>query len=165
MVSVARVLVGVTGGIAAYKACELIRLFVKRGHEVVPLVTPSAEDFVRAQTFFALARRSPSDDPYRHLERADLLAIAPATSNTIAKLAPGPAVRRVPEAALAHAGPVIAAPAMSPRMWAHPAPQANLDVLRARGVDLVGPEEGDTGEGEWGIGRMSEPAAIFARGL
>ena len=66
MSSVARVLVGVTGGIAAYKACELIRLLVKAAHEVVPLVTPAAENFVRAQTLFALARRSPSEDPYPH---------------------------------------------------------------------------------------------------
>jgi phosphopantothenoylcysteine decarboxylase / phosphopantothenate---cysteine ligase len=165
MVSVARVLVGVTGGIAAYKACELIRLFVKRGDEVVPLVTPSAEDFVRAQTFFALARRSPSDDPYPHLERADLLVIAPATANTVAKLAHGLSDNLVTEAALAHRGPIAVAPAMSPRMWAHPATQANVDTLRARGVELIGPEEGDTGEGEWGLGRMSEPAQIFARCL
>jgi phosphopantothenoylcysteine decarboxylase / phosphopantothenate---cysteine ligase len=165
MVSVARVLVGVTGGIAAYKACELIRLFVKRGDEVVPLVTPSAEDFVRAQTFFALARRSPSDDPYPHLERADLLVIAPATANTVAKLAHGLSDNLVTEAALAHRGPIAVAPAMSPRMWAHPATQTNVDALRARGVELIGPEEGDTGEGEWGVGRMSEPAAILARCL
>jgi phosphopantothenoylcysteine decarboxylase/phosphopantothenate--cysteine ligase len=165
MVSVARVLVGVTGGIAAYKACELIRLFVKHGHEVVPLVTPAAEDFVRAQTFFALARRSPSDDPYPHLERADLLVIAPATANTVAKLAYGLSDNLVTEAALAHGGPVVVAPAMSPRMWTHPATEANADVLRGRGIELVGPDEGDTGEGEWGVGRMSEPTAIFARCL
>src|SRR5262249_36871212 len=165
MVSVARVLVGVTGGIAAYKACELIRLFVKRGHEVVPLVTPSAEDFVRAQTFFALARRSPSDDPYPHLERADLLVIAPATANTVAKLAHGLSDNLVTEAALAHHRPIVVAPAMSPRMRAHPATPTNVDVLRARRLDPVGPEEGDSGEGEWGVGRMSEPAAIFARCL
>ena len=165
MTSVARVLVGVTGGIAAYKACELIRLFVKRGHEVVPLVTPAAEDFVRAKTFFALARRSPSDDPYPHLERADLLVIAPATANTVAKLAHGLSDNLVTEAALAHRGPVIVAPAMSPRMWEHPATAANVELLRGRGVELVGPEEGDTGEGEWGVGRMSEPEAIFERSL
>ena len=164
MMSVARVLVGVTGGIAAYKACELIRLFVKRGHEVVPLVTPAAEDFVRAQTFFALARRSPSEDPYPHLERADLLVIAPATANTVAKLAHGLADNLVTEAALAHRGPVVVAPAMSPRMWAHPATEANMDLLRGRGVEIVGPGEGDTGEGEWGVGRMAEPDEIFRRG-
>ena len=165
MMSVARVLVGVTGGIAAYKACELIRLFVKRGHEVVPLVTPSAEDFVRAQTFFALARRSPSDDPYPHLDRADLLVIAPATANTLAKLAHGLADNLVTEAALAHRGPLVVAPAMSPRMWSHPATRANVELLRVRGVELVGPEEGDTGEGEWGLGRMSEAETVFGRCL
>ncbi|HVD42537.1 MAG TPA: flavoprotein, partial [Gaiellaceae bacterium] len=80
----ARVLVGVTGGIAAYKACDLVRLLVKGGHEVVPLVTPGAERFVRAETFFALARRSPADDLYVHLTRADLLVVAPLTANTLA---------------------------------------------------------------------------------
>jgi phosphopantothenoylcysteine decarboxylase/phosphopantothenate--cysteine ligase len=162
MVSVARVLVGVSGGIAAYKACELIRLFVKRGHEVVPLVTPAAEDFVRAKTFFALARRSPADDPYPHLERAELLVIAPATANTVAKLAHGLADNLVTEAALAHRGPVVVAPAMSPRMWAHPATSANVELLLQRGVQIVGPDEGDTGEGKWGVGRMAEPDEIFA---
>jgi phosphopantothenoylcysteine decarboxylase/phosphopantothenate--cysteine ligase len=163
MTSVARVLVGVTGGIAAYKACELIRLFVKRGHEVVPLVTPAAEDFVRAKTFFALARRPPSEDPYPHLERADLLVVAPATANTVAKLAQGLADNLVTEAALAHRGPVVVAPAMSPRMWAHPATAANVELLRGRGAEIVGPGEGDTGEGEWGVGRMAEPDEIFRR--
>src|SRR5436190_8420506 len=152
MMSVARVLVGVTGGIAAYKACELIRLFVKRDHEVVPLVTAAAEDFVRAKTFFALARRSPTGDPYPHLERADLLVIAPATANTVAKLAHGLADNLVTEAALAHRGPVLLAPAMNPRMWASPATQANVEVLRARGALFVGPGEGETAEGEWGVG-------------
>ena len=85
----ARVLVGVTGGIASYKACELVRRLVKGGHEVVPLVTPSAERFVRAETYFALARRPLSDDPYPHLRRADLLVVAPATANTLAKLTHG----------------------------------------------------------------------------
>src|SRR5438874_9329784 len=140
MMSVARVLVGVTGGIAAYKACELLRLFVKRGHEVVPLVTPAAEDFVRVRTFFALARRSPSEDPYPHLERADLLVIAPATANTVAKLAHGLSDNLVTEAALAHGGPVLVAPAMNPRMWAHPATQANIEILTERGLQIVGPD-------------------------
>ena len=76
----ARVLVGVTGGIAAYKACDLVRLLVKGGHEVVPLVTPGADQFVRADTFFALARRSPAEDLYVHLTRADLLVVAPLTT-------------------------------------------------------------------------------------
>jgi phosphopantothenoylcysteine decarboxylase / phosphopantothenate---cysteine ligase len=159
----ARVLVGVTGGIAAYKACELVRLLVRAGHEVIPLVTPGTERFVRAETFFALARRSPSDDPYPHLERADLLVIAPLTANTLAKLAHGLADNLVSEAALAHRGPVLVAPAMNTRMWEHPATQANVETLRSRGVELVGPDEGDLAEGERGIGRMAEPVDIFAR--
>src|ERR687886_1373681 len=150
---VARVLVGVTGGIAAYKACELVRLFVKAGHEVVPLVTDEADRFVRRETFVALARRSPDEDVYAHLTRADLLVVAPLTANTLAKLAHGLADNLVTEAALAHRGPVLLAPAMNPRMWAHPATQANAAALRKRGVELVGPHEGDTAEGEQGIGR------------
>jgi phosphopantothenoylcysteine decarboxylase / phosphopantothenate---cysteine ligase len=159
----ARVLVGVTGGIAAYKACELVRLLVRGGHEVVPLVTPGAERFVRAETFFALARRSPAEDLYLHLTRADLLVVAPLTANTLAKLAHGEADNLVSEAALAHRGPVLLAPAMNPRMWAHPATQVNLETMRARGAAIVGPEEGETAEGEWGFGRMAEPEQIYAR--
>src|SRR6188472_3771038 len=154
----ARVLVGVTGGIAAYKACELVRLLVKGGHEVVPLVTPGAERFVRAETFFALSRRSPAEDLYLHLTRADLLVVAPLTANTLAKLAHGEADNLVSEAALAHRGPVLLAPAMNPRMWAHPATQANLETVRSRGAVIVGPAEG-----EWGLGRMAEPDEIYAR--
>jgi phosphopantothenoylcysteine decarboxylase / phosphopantothenate---cysteine ligase len=161
---VARILVGVTGGIAAYKACELVRLLVKRGHEVIPLVTPSADRFVRAETFNALARRDPAaTGPYPHLERADLLVIAPLTANTLAKLAHGLADNLVTEAALAHDGPTLVAPAMNTRMWRHPATQENIDVLQARGVELIGPEEGELAEGEEGIGRMAEPEAIAAR--
>jgi phosphopantothenoylcysteine decarboxylase/phosphopantothenate--cysteine ligase len=159
----ARVLVGVTGGIAAYKACEFVRLLVKGGHEVVPLVTRDAERFVRAKTFFALARRSPADDLYAHLTRADLLVVAPLTANTLAKLAHGLADNLVTEAALAHRGPVLLAPAMNPRMWSHPATQANLEAVRSRGAVIVGPDEGETAEGEWGLGRMAEPEEIFRR--
>jgi phosphopantothenoylcysteine decarboxylase/phosphopantothenate--cysteine ligase len=159
----ARVLVGVTGGVAAYKACELVRLLVKGGHEVVPLVTPSAERLVRAETFFALARRSPAEDLYLHLTRADLFVVAPLTANTLAKLAHGEADNIVAEAALAHRGPVLLAPAMNPRMWAHPATQENAEAVRARGAMIIGPDEGETAEGEWGIGRMVEPEEIYAR--
>jgi len=159
----ARVLVGVTGGIAAYKACELVRLLVRGGHEVVPLVTSGAERFVRAETFFALARRSPAEDLYLHLTRADLLVVAPLTANTLAKLAHGEADNLVAEAALAHRGPVLLAPAMNPRMWAHTATQVNLETVRARGAVIVGPDEGETAEGEWGLGRMAEPEQIHAR--
>ena len=159
----ARVLVGITGGIAAYKACDLVRLFVKGGHEVVPLVTPGAERFVKAETFFALARQSPAEDLYVHLTRADLLVVAPLTANTLAKLAHGLADNLVAEAALAHRGPVLLAPAMNPRMWASPVTQANVDAVRSRGAVLVGPDEGETAEGEWGVGRMAEPEEIFRR--
>jgi phosphopantothenoylcysteine decarboxylase / phosphopantothenate---cysteine ligase len=159
----ARVLVGVSGGIAAYKACELVRLLVKGRHEVVPLVTPGADRFVRIETFFALARRSPSEDLYVHLTRADLLVVAPLTANTLAKLAHGQADNLLTEAALAHRGPVLLAPAMNPRMWSHPATQANLEVVRSRGAEIIGPDEGETAEGEWGVGRMAEPEEIFRR--
>jgi phosphopantothenoylcysteine decarboxylase/phosphopantothenate--cysteine ligase len=158
--AMARILLGVSGGIAAYKACELCRLLVKRGHDVVPLVTSGAEQFVTAETFRALARRPAGDDVYLHLTRADLLLVAPCTANTLAKLAYGLADNVLTEAALAHRGPVLVAPAMNPRMWSHPATRANAETLRARGVVLVGPDEGETAEGEFGVGRMAEPEEI-----
>jgi phosphopantothenoylcysteine decarboxylase/phosphopantothenate--cysteine ligase len=159
----ARILLGITGGIAAYKACELVRLLVKGGHDVLPLPTRGADRFVRAETFFALARKPVSTDPYPHLEHADLLVIAPLTANTMAKLAHGLADDVLTEAALAHRGPVLVAPAMNTRMWEHPATQANAATLRARGVELIGPESGELAEGEVGAGRMAEPEAIAAR--
>jgi phosphopantothenoylcysteine decarboxylase/phosphopantothenate--cysteine ligase len=161
----ARVLLGVSGGIAAYKACELCRLLVKAGHDVVPLVTPGAERFVTAETFRALARRPPAEDVYLHLTRADLLLVAPCTANTLAKLAHGLADNVLTEAALAHRGPTLVAPAMNPRMWSHAATRANAETLRARGVALVGPDEGETAEGELGVGRMAEPDEILAAAL
>jgi phosphopantothenoylcysteine decarboxylase/phosphopantothenate--cysteine ligase len=159
----ARILLGVTGGIAAYKACTLVRLLVRAGHDVHPLVTEAAARFVAADTFFALARKSPSDDPYPHLERADLLVIAPLTANTLARLAHGLADDVLTEAALAHDGPVLVAPAMNVRMWRHPATQANVETLRARGIEILGPAEGELAEGEEGMGRMVEPEEIAAR--
>jgi len=158
-----RILVGVTGGIAAYKACELVRLLVKQGHDVVPLVTPGAQRFVAEETFLALARRPKDEDLYPHLARADLFVVAPCTANTLAKLAHGLADSVLTEAALAHRGPVIVAPAMNPRMWAHPATRANVETLVARGIELVGPDEGELAEGEWGVGRLAEPDEIAAR--
>jgi phosphopantothenoylcysteine decarboxylase/phosphopantothenate--cysteine ligase len=160
---VARILLGVTGGIAAYKACTLVRLLVRAGHEVEPVVTAGAERFVTAETFAALARTVPSDSPYPHLGRWDLVVVAPLTANTLARMAHGLADDILSEAALAHAGPVLVAPAMNTRMWLHPATQANVVTLRARGVEFVGPVEGDLAEGEEGVGRMSEPEAIFDR--
>jgi phosphopantothenoylcysteine decarboxylase/phosphopantothenate--cysteine ligase len=155
----------VTGGIAAYKACELCRLFVKDGHDVVPLVTPGAERFVAAETFTALARRPVGEDIYLHLTRADILVVAPCTANTLAKLAHGLADNLLTEAALAHRGPVLVAPAMNPRMWMHAATRANVEELLARGVAFIGPDEGETAEGELGVGRMAEPEEIFRAAL
>jgi phosphopantothenoylcysteine decarboxylase/phosphopantothenate--cysteine ligase len=159
----ARVLVGVTGGIAAYKACELVRLLVKDGHEVTPLLTPDAERFVTAHTFEALARREAPRDLYPHLVQADLLVVAPLSANTLAKLAHGLADNVLTQAALAFRGPVLVAPAMNVRMWEHPATKENAARLLKRGVELIGPEVGDLAEGEHGPGRMTEPEVIFAR--
>ncbi len=158
-----RILLGVTGGIAAYKACELTRLLVKQGHEVIPLVTAGAQRFVAEETFLALARRPRSNDVYEHLAQADLLVVAPCTANTLAKLAYGIADNVLTEAALAHRGPVLVAPAMNPRMWANAATRANVGTLVARGVELIGPDEGEMAEGEWGVGRLAEPEEIAAR--
>src|SRR6476659_1007814 len=138
----ARVVLGVTGGIAAYKAAELARLFVKAGHELTPILTPEAETFVAAKTFEALARREAPRELYPHLTRADLLVIAPLSANTLAKLAHGLADNVLTQTALAFEGPVVAAPAMNPRMWRSDAVQANVVTLRARGAELIGPEEG-----------------------
>ena len=159
----ARILLGVTGGIAAYKACTLVRLLVRAGHDVQPVLTPAAERFVAAETFLALARKRKSDDPYPHLGSWDLLVVAPLTANTLARLAHGLADDVLTESALAHSGPTLLAPAMNSRMWVHPATRDNVELLRARGVELVGPAEGELAEGEKGVGRMAEPEEIFER--
>jgi phosphopantothenoylcysteine decarboxylase/phosphopantothenate--cysteine ligase len=162
---VARVLLGETGGIAAYTACDLVRLHVKDGHEVTPNQTPDAERFVTTHTFEALARREAARDLYPHLADADLLVIAPLSANTLAKLAHGLADNVLTQAALAVRAPVLVAPAMNMRMWEHPATRANLELLVGRGVHVIGPEEGELAEGEHGAGRMSEPEDVFARCL
>ncbi len=159
----ARVLLGVTGGIAAYKTCELCRLLVKAGHEVTPVLTDEAERFVATRTFEALAGREQPRELYPHLVEADLLVIAPLSANTLAKLVHGVADNVLTQLALAFQRPVLVAPAMNVRMWEHPATQANVELLRSRGVELIGPEAGELAEGETGLGRMSEPEAIFAR--
>jgi phosphopantothenoylcysteine decarboxylase / phosphopantothenate---cysteine ligase len=159
----ARVILGVSGGIAAYKACELCRLLVQEGHDVTPLLTRDAETFVSAKTFESLARKEMPRDLYPHLVEADLLVIAPLTANTLAKLAHGLADNVLTQAALAFRGHVLAAPAMNVRMWEHPAIQANVRLLAERGVELIGPEEGELAEGETGLGRMTEPEEIMAR--
>jgi phosphopantothenoylcysteine decarboxylase / phosphopantothenate---cysteine ligase len=160
---VARILVGVTGGIAAYKACELVRLLVRAGHDVTPVTTHGAEQFVAAETFWALARKHPPADPYPHLQDADLLVVAPLTAHTLARLAHGLADDLLTETALAHRGPLLLAPAMNTAMWEHPATQANLAVLEARGASLVGPGHGELAEGLVGVGRMAEPGEIAAQ--
>ncbi len=159
----ARVLLGVTGGIAAYKACELCRLLVRAGHEVTPVLTPDAERFVTTHTFEALARREAPKDLYPHLVDADLLVVAPLSANTLAKLAHGLADNVLTQLGLAFRGLVLAAPAMNVRMWEHPATQANAASLVERGVELLGPAEGELAEGEHGPGRMVEPEELFAR--
>jgi phosphopantothenoylcysteine decarboxylase/phosphopantothenate--cysteine ligase len=160
---VARILVGVTGGIAAYKACELVRLLVRTGHDVTPITTRGAERFVAAETFWALARKSEPADPYPHLVDADLLVVAPLTANTMARLAHGLADDLLTETALAHRGPLLLAPAMNTAMWEHPATQANLALLVERGAEVVGPDEGELAEGLVGRGRMAEPVEIARR--
>jgi phosphopantothenoylcysteine decarboxylase/phosphopantothenate--cysteine ligase len=160
---VARILLGITGGIAAYKACELIRLLVQDGHDVLPLPTRGAERFVSAETFFALARAERPSDPYPHLAKADLLVVAPLTAHTLARLATGLADDVLTEAALAHRGPTLVAPAMNTGMWQHPATRHNLETIVGRGVHVVGPGTGELAEGEVGEGRMAEPEEIVAR--
>ena len=160
---VTRIFVGVTGGIAAYKACELVRLLVRAGHDVTPITTAGAERFVAAETFWALARKKRPADPYPHLAAADLLVVAPLTANTLARLAHGHADDLLTETALAHSGPLLVAPAMNTAMWEHPATQANLALLIERGAEVVGPAEGELAEGLVGMGRLSEPEEIAAR--
>jgi phosphopantothenoylcysteine decarboxylase / phosphopantothenate---cysteine ligase len=159
----ARVVLGVTGGIAAYKSCELCRFLVQAGHEVTPVLTAEAEGFVTARTFEALARREQPRELYPHLVEADVMVIAPLSANTLAKLAHGLADNVLTQLALAFPGPILVAPAMNVRMWEHPATQANAATLRERGVELIGPDTGELAEGETGLGRMSEPESIFTR--
>ena len=164
------ILVGVSGGVAAYKSCELVRLLVKAGREVQVVMTPAAERFVGPTTFAALSRRpvltEQSADVFPHLEasrEAMLYCIAPAGANTIARLAHGEAPNVLTQSALAFTGPLLVAPAMNPRMWAAPVTQENVRTLLARGVETIGPEAGEMAEGETGAGRMSEPDEIAGR--
>ena len=161
------IIVGVCGGIAAYKTCELVRVLVGAGHEVQVIQTPESRRFVGPTTFAALSRRpvltDESGEVFPHLEasgQAELLCIAPLTATTMARLAHGEAANVLTATALAFAGPVLAAPAMNPRMWSATATRENAETLRRRGVELVGPTHGDTAEGEIGTGRMAEPDQI-----
>jgi phosphopantothenoylcysteine decarboxylase/phosphopantothenate--cysteine ligase len=166
-----RILVAVTGGIAAYKIPELVRTLQRAGNLVRCAVTPAATEFVAPlvlQTLTGEAVRSSLFDPAQegeisHIELADwaeLMIVAPATANTLAKLAQGLADDLVSTVALATRAPLLVAPAMNVNMWQHPATQGNLAVLRERGVRVVGPGAGELACGREGEGRMSEPQAI-----
>ena len=168
-----RVLLCVCGGIAAYKAADLVRRLREAGAQVQVAMTGNAQRFVGAQTFQALSghpvRSSLWDEQAEaamgHLELArwaDRVVIAPATANMLAKLAHGFADDLVSTLCLATEAPILIAPAMNHRMWRHPATQANLQTLQARGVGSVGPNDGPLAEGESGPGRMAEPAEIVA---
>src|SRR5256885_8128851 len=182
----ARILVGVTGGISAYKAVELVRLATKAGHSVRVVQTPASLRFVGRATFEGITGApvlvdefepdpargafpgdpAPDHAPISHLElvrRADVYAIVPASANTIAKLAHGIADNLLTSAALASTAPLLVAPAMNDRMYEHPATQANLQTLGRRGVTIVPPGTGAlASKGEWGVGRLAEPADILA---
>ncbi len=181
-----RLLIGVTGGIAAYKAVETVRLAITAGHAVRVIQTPTSQRFVGAASFAGITGSpvlvdefetdplrgaypgdaAPERAPISHLalvQRADAYLIAPASANTLAKLAHGQADNLVTTAALAADCPVIVAPAMNDRMYRHPATQANLETLAGRGVTIVGPGTGELASyGESGAGRMSEPAELLA---
>jgi phosphopantothenoylcysteine decarboxylase/phosphopantothenate--cysteine ligase len=183
---VARLLLGVSGGIAAYKALELVRLATAEGHAVRVIQTAGAQRFVGAASFAAMSgapvlrdqferdplRGSfpgdplPDHDPASHLAlsaAADVFLIAPASANTLAKLAHGHADNLLTATALGAACPLILAPAMNDRMWAAPATQANVALLRERGVEVLEPGSGRLATaGEWGTGRLPEPAELLA---
>jgi phosphopantothenoylcysteine decarboxylase / phosphopantothenate---cysteine ligase len=182
----ARILLGVTGGIAAYKALDLIRLATAAGHSVRVIQTDNSQRFVGAASFAAItgapvltsewerdpARGAfpdqpvPEHDPISHLElvrNADCFVIAPASANTIAKLASGAADNLLTSAALAASCPLIIAPAMNHQMWQNAATQANIELLRERAVTIVDPEVGSlASRNEWGSGRLAQPATILA---
>jgi phosphopantothenoylcysteine decarboxylase/phosphopantothenate--cysteine ligase len=182
----ARILLGVTGGISAYKAVEVVRLATKAGHSVRVIQTPASLHFVGRATFEGItgapvlvdefepdpARGAfPGDEPpghaaISHLElvrRADVYAIVPASANTIAKLAHGMADNLLTSAALASTAPLVLAPAMNEKMWRHPATQANVQVLRERGAAIVPPATGAlASKGEYGEGRLADPADVLA---
>ncbi|MCI0632999.1 MAG: bifunctional phosphopantothenoylcysteine decarboxylase/phosphopantothenate--cysteine ligase CoaBC [Actinobacteria bacterium] len=166
-----RILLGVTGGIAAYKACILVRLLRLRGANVRVVMTPSAERFVGPATFAALSDHRVYTDlweasggvPHVRLAHdADVAVVAPATANTLAKLAQGIADDLLTSTLLEATCPLVLAPAMHTGMWEHPATQANLTALAARGARLVGPARGALAAGDEGLGRMSEPEEILA---
>jgi len=166
-----RVLLCVCGGIAAYKSVELVRRLRDAGADVQVAMTDAAQRFVTAQSFQAVSHRlvrttlwdAAAEAAMGHLELArwaQLVLVAPATANTIAKLAHGLADDLVSTLCLATDAPLAIAPAMNHRMWRHPATQANVAALVARGVRVIGPDDGPLAEGESGPGRLREPLAI-----
>jgi phosphopantothenoylcysteine decarboxylase / phosphopantothenate---cysteine ligase len=182
----ARILLGVSGGIAAYKAVELVRLATAAGHAVRVVQTPASLQFVGRATFEGVTGApvlvdefepdpargafpgdpAPDHDPISHLElvaRCDVLVVAPASANTLAKLSHGLADNLLSSAALASTAPLVVAPAMNSHMYEHPATQANLELLRSRGARIVEPGSGRlASRGEWGVGRLAEPPEILA---
>ncbi|GAA3854345.1 bifunctional phosphopantothenoylcysteine decarboxylase/phosphopantothenate--cysteine ligase CoaBC [Tessaracoccus defluvii] len=166
------IVLGVTGGIAAYKTVSLVRLLIGDGHDVHVVPTADALRFVGLPTWEAISRNpvttSVHDDVprVRHValgQQADLIVVAPATANTMASMAAGLADDLLGTTLLASAAPVLIAPAMHTEMWRHPATVANLATLRSRGVEVIGPEDGPLTGGDAGPGRMSEPEAIHVR--
>jgi phosphopantothenoylcysteine decarboxylase/phosphopantothenate--cysteine ligase len=166
------IVLGVTGSIAAYKAVELLRMLVKAGASVTVVLTEAAQQFVGPLTFAALSRREVMTDLFtldyeakiRHIaatEGADLLLVAPATANVIGKFARGLADDLLTNLFLACTRPVVVAPAMDADMYRHPAVQENLERLRAWGVRIVGPAEGELASGMWGPGRLAEITEIL----
>ena len=164
---------GVTGSIAAYKAAELVRLFVKNGDEVHVILTPAACEFVRPLTFQTLSRNpvsveqfaAPAEWKPEHIslaDCADLVVVAPATANTLAKMRYGLADNLLTATLLATKAPIVVAPAMNTGMWESAVTQENLAALKARGVTVVEPGDGELACGVKGKGRMMEPEKIFA---
>jgi phosphopantothenoylcysteine decarboxylase / phosphopantothenate---cysteine ligase len=164
-----RVLLGVTGGIAAYKSAYLARLLRERGAEVQVVMTTAATRFIGPDTFAALTARPVHSDVFEHTEQvlhvrlaheADAAVVAPATANVLAKLANGVADDLLTSTLLEQRGPVVVAPAMHSGMWTHPATVRNVEVLRGWGVEVIGPVEGPLAAGDEGMGRMAEPEDI-----
>ena len=169
------IILGVTGSIAAYKAVEIASFLRKAGHDVFAVMTSAASDFITPLTLATITRhpvlRDLSEEQEGawkpgHIEladRADLLLVAPASANTIARLAHGMADDALGAVALATHAPLLIAPAMNGKMWEHPATRANAETLRARGASFVGPAEGMLACGYEGQGRLAEVAEIVAR--
>ena len=160
----ATVIVGVTGSIAAYKSCELVRVLVKAGHDVKVIMTVAATKFVAPLTFQTLDQfELPSEWKPEHIslaDDADLLVIAPCTANVMARMTYGLADDLLTATALATRAPIVIAPAMNTGMWDNVATQANVKTLISRGVLFVDADSGELACGDYGKGRMAEPEAI-----